>query len=203
MKSLVSKEGRWLSNERSEGNTIYPFNRASAFAQEIKKLGQTDSGGTGLDECRILLAEMGNIIALVRMIRAAKRKVLGDRMPFLPSSCSSTVDQALISLEEKTSAMPGMDESISAILNKPDPDFVRAYVNVFKGVIIKSDNSFMSGFFCMVPALCLCWMEASLQGKEMMHKKNITGDGYYTDDGFAVGLAFSLCVLGQVKQYER
>jgi hypothetical protein len=46
-------------------------------------------------------------------------------------------------------------------------------------------------------------MEISCQGKEMMHKKNITRDGYFTDDGFAVGLAFVLSVFGQTKSYER
>ena len=46
-------------------------------------------------------------------------------------------------------------------------------------------------------------MEASIQGKETMHKKNTTRDGYYIDDGFAVGLAFALSVLNQTKAYER
>ena len=45
-------------------------------------------------------------------------------------------------------------------------------------------------------------MGASIQGKEMMHKKNISRNGYFTDDGFAVGLAFCLSVLEQNKQYE-
>jgi WASH complex subunit 7 len=46
-------------------------------------------------------------------------------------------------------------------------------------------------------------MDASLQGKEMMHKKNITRGGYYTDDGFAIGLAFILSVTDQQKMYDR
>ena len=35
-----------------------------------------------------------------------------------------------------------------------------------------------------------------------MHKKDVSRDGYYTDDGFAVGLAFSLSVLNQTKTFE-
>mmetsp|Transcript_20449 Transcript_20449/g.44383 ORF Transcript_20449/g.44383 Transcript_20449/m.44383 type:complete len:1312 (+) Transcript_20449:63-3998(+) len=197
VKSLLSREFRWFDNQKSEGNTIYPFGRASTFAQEIKKL-EADSGNNGLDECRVIISEMGNTIALVRMIRAAKRRVITDEMPFLPSY--DTPDTAKGINGSKTN----VDEMVSAILLKPDPDFVRAFVNVFRGVIQKSesDNSFMGSFFCIVPALCLCWMETSIQGKEMMHKKNITRDGYYTDDGFSVGLAFALSVLGQTKIYE-
>lgn len=137
------------------------------------------------------------------MIRAAKRRLLTDEMPFLSSY--NTSDVTKFTNKSKTNdAKAGVDAVVSNILLKPDPDFVRTLVNVFRSVIQKqeSDNSFMGSFFCIVPALCLCWMETSIQGKEMMHKKNITRDGYYTDDGFSVGLAFALSVLGQTKIYE-
>lgn len=201
LKSLLSREFRWFSNHKSEGNGTYPYGRASTFAQEIKKV-ETSSGNNALDECRIVISEMGNVIALARLIRAAKRRVSSDEMPFL----SSYVAPAMGSRNEtETNAKADVDDAIASVLQKQDPDFVRAYVNVFRGVIQKSppDNSFMATFFCIVPALCLCWMDASIQGKEMMHKKNITRDGYYTDDGFAVGLAFLLSVLNQTRSYER
>mmetsp|Transcript_21613 Transcript_21613/g.52202 ORF Transcript_21613/g.52202 Transcript_21613/m.52202 type:complete len:1326 (+) Transcript_21613:117-4094(+) len=201
-KSLLSREFRWFENQKGEGNTIYPFDRASAFAKEIKKL-EAESGNNGLDECRVIVSEIGNVIALVRMIRAAKRRVFSDEMQFLP--CYNIPGTVKSLNEGRTNdAKSSIDNAVSDILNKPDPDFVRAFVGVFRGVIQKSEseNAFMGNFFCIVPALCLCWMEASIQGKEMMHKKNITRDGYYTDDGFAVGLAFALSVLGQTKTYE-
>lgn len=203
MKSLLAKEVRWYMHQKNDGNSIYPFERAASLAKEINKQVQTSSGITGLDQFRIFLTEMGNIIAFVRIMRASKRKVLTDQMPFLPSSVDPMLGKIDFFEESGSHAKFEMEVCVTAILNKPDPDYVRAFVNVFKGVVSKSDNSFMNGFFCMVPALCLCWMESSLQGKEMMHKKNITRDGYYVDDGFAVGLSFCLSVLGQVKQYER
>jgi len=201
MNSLLSREFRWFDNQKNVGNNTYPFARASIFAQEVKKL-EVDSGNNALDECRIIISEIGNVIALGRMIRAAKRSVFSDELPFLPSYAIPA--DASEGPQSKPNAKSGLHDAISAILTKQDPDFVRAFVNVFRGVIQKSqsDNSFMGSFFCIVPALCLCWMEASIQGKEMMHKKNITRDGYYTDDGFAVGLAFSLSVLDQTKTYE-
>ena len=202
VKSLLSRELRWFDNQKSEGNTVYPFARASTFAQEFKKI-KSDSGNNGLDECRVIISEMGNTIALVRMIRAAKRNVCSDEMPFLPSyDAPADVSKAL---QDNPNAKSAVDDAVLAVLTKQDPDFVRAFVNVFRDVIneSQSDNSFLGSFFCLIPPLCLCWMEASIQGKEMMHKKNINRDGYYIDDGFAVGLAFTLSVLGQTKTYER
>ncbi|EED91652.1 hypothetical protein THAPSDRAFT_262956, partial [Thalassiosira pseudonana CCMP1335] len=200
VKSLLSKEFRWLNNQKNECSNIYPFSRASAFAQELKKF-ELESGNTGLDECRNVLSEIGNIIAFVRMIRAAKRKIFGDEMAFL--SPSVTVEEISNAEEryDKSSAQLGLDETISSIIQTQDTDFIRAFVNVFKGVL-QHQEDLLGSFFCMVPALCLCWMDASIQGKEMMHKKNISRNGYFTDDGFAVGLAFCLSVLEQNKQYE-
>ncbi len=188
---------------------MYPFDRALTFAQEIKKL-EAVSGNNALDECRVAVSEMGNTASLVRMVRAAKRRVLSDEMPFVSTYSATVTAEAFkdssATIDSNTkSSKAGVDDAISGILQKSDPDFVRAIVDVFRGVIKKSEpgNSAMGSFFCIIPAISLCWMESSSQGKEMMHKKNIIRDGYYTDDGFAVGLAFVLSVFGQTKSYDR
>ena len=192
VKSLLSRELRWFNTQKSIGKGIYPFSRATAFTQEFKKL------DNGLDECRVIISEIGNTVALVRMIRAAMRRVFSNEMPFLSSTATSEGLQS-----QSSNVKSGVDDAISAILLGPDPDFVRSLVTVFKGVVtqkVQSDDS----FFCIVPALCLCWMEASIQGKDAMQKKSITTrDSYYTDDGFAVGLQFVLSALNQTEAYER
>lgn len=203
IKSLLSRECRWFENQRSEGPTMYPFGRALKFAQEVKKL---ETGNiNALEQCRIAISEMGNIVSLVRMVRAAKRRVLSHELPFILSYSVSSDTVNNLNDNSSTSAKTGLDEVISAILQKSDPDFVRALVSGLQGLTKQSDSGYMipKKFFCIVPALCLCWMEVSCLGKEMMHKKNITRDGYFTDDGFAVGLVFVLSVFGQTKSYER
>lgn len=147
---------------------------------------------------RTLLTDIGNIISFVRLIRAARKKLSSNEMPYLPALNLSPNPSQL-----NSQAGNEINKLISETLQHNDSDFVRAFVDVFKGVSPDSKNSSMSCFFCLVPCLCLCWMEASLHGKEMMHKKNITQDGYYTDDGFAVGLTFCLVVFDQIEQYER
>ena len=208
IKSLLSRELRWVDNYKNEGNLGYPFDRATAFAREFKKL-QDDSDNNRLDECRVIISEMGNVIALARMIRAAKRRLFSNEVPFLSEPSVTSNDSRSFRKEDANNAQSDVDDALSSILDMPDTDFVRAFANVFRGEIIKksqeaecSDKLIMGIFFCVVPALCLCWMEHMVQGKEMMHKTSITRDGYYTDDGYAVGLAFTLSSLGQTMQYD-
>jgi WASH complex subunit 7 len=211
IKSLLSKELRWINNQRKEGNNIYPFSRAIEFTQEMKRLlEQSQSNQNGLDWCRSVITETGNILAMARMVRTARRKVLGDEMPFLSPIDVSIVkgkDQRTVKsgtgVKVRSNAAAEVEENIFAVLNKPDPDIFQGFASIFKEALLEHEDSFMSGFHCMLPALCLCWMDASLQGKEMMHKKNIARGGYFTDDGFAVGLAFFLSVADQQKMYDR
>lgn len=139
---------------------------------------------------RELLVSIGNIIAFVRLARTARKRVSGDEMPYV----QSRLPQSLI---ETSKLMPGIYS------HQQDYDYIRSFVDTLKGVFQESNASPQNGFFCLVPALCLNWIDASIQGKEMMHKKNITRDGYYTDDGFAIGLIFCLTILDQIKHYER
>ena len=144
VKSLLSRELRWFENQKNEGQntyTSYPFDRAATFAQEFKKL-ETDSGRNKLDECRIIIAEIGNIIGLGRMIRAAKRRVFSNEMQFLSSTSTSAGTTAEgLDANEVIIAESNVNDAVSAILNNSDTDFVRAFVNVFRGVIKKSKET--------------------------------------------------------------
>lgn len=134
---------------------------------------------------RELIISIGNIIAFVRMATTASKKVLGDEMSCLPNRLHNP------------KAKIAAKRVLSVVHEQQNPDYIREFVDAFKG-LLQAD-----GFFSLVPVFCLNWMDASIQGKEIMHKKSITNDGYYTDDGFAVGLTFCLVALDQVKQYER
>lgn len=211
IKSLLSKELRWIGNQIKEGNNVYPFNRASEFTDEMKRLlEQSQSNKIGLDWCRTVITEIGNALAIARIVRTARRKILSDAMQFLSPIDVSIVKEKDQSTSKKctvtmiqSNVARKVEENISTIVSNPDPDIVQGFSSIFKAALLDHEDSFMSGFHCMLPALCLSWMDASLQGKEMMHKKNITRGGYYTDDGFAIGLAFILSVTDQQKMYDR
>ena len=75
-------------------------------------------------------------------------------------------------------------------------------VNVFKKVLLAGDHAHLDNFYTIVPALCLSWVEASLVAKDRMFKQNRSKEAYYTDDGFAVGVAYVLAILEQGSRFD-
>ncbi len=53
----------------------------------------------------------------------------------------------------------------------------------------------------MIPPLTVNFVEHILLGKEKLTKKKAAG-GFFTDDGFAIGIAYILKLLDQYKQFD-
>jgi len=81
-------------------------------------------------------------------------------------------------------------------------DYFQVLVNVFKKVLTSGEHSHLDTFYALVPALCLSWVEASLKAKDRMFKKVRDQEAYYTDDGFAVGVAYVLAILDQGSKFD-
>lgn len=61
-------------------------------------------------------------------------------------------------------------------------------------------NAHLRSFYALVPALTLCHVESQLLAKDRLLKR-MKGGGF-TDDGFALGLAYLLRLLGQSEAFE-
>ena len=101
-------------------------------------------------------------------------------------------------------------------------DYFAVLVNVFKQVLLGGAAAAPAGgaegsggggedggvakhlalFYLIVPSLCLSWLDASLAAHDSMLKANRSRDAYYSDDGFAVGVAFVLEILGQGAKFD-
>jgi WASH complex subunit 7 len=79
-------------------------------------------------------------------------------------------------------------------------DYLRNLVNVFYGVFKGEAHKHMRLFYILIPSLTINFVESIKTAKDKILKKRQTGQ-YFSDDGFALGLAFVLKVLGQTKRF--
>jgi WASH complex subunit 7 len=231
IKGHLSKERRWFRKHKAECKNMYPYDRALKFVKEIRKLGVVD-GRTFLDQFRILITEIGNALGYVRMVRSAGMHFCSEAVRFLPDldqiidfkahagagsptegsadaedpdgePAEPAVEGAGLS-EGTVRAAANMDDVIGTLARNfsEGSDYFKVLVSVFQQVLMSGDHAHLDNFYMIIPALCLSWVDASYQAKNFMLKANRVRDTYYTDDGFAVGLAYIMAILKQESKFD-
>uniref|UniRef100_A0A7S2MKL7 Uncharacterized protein n=1 Tax=Octactis speculum TaxID=3111310 RepID=A0A7S2MKL7_9STRA len=106
--------------------------------------------------------------------------------------------------EETVRSAGNLDDVIGTLRQNfsEGSDYFKVLVSVFQQVLLSGDHKHLDDFYLIVPALCLSWVDSSLQAKSVMYKSNRTRDSYYTDDGFAVGIAYIMAILGQGSKFD-
>jgi len=109
---------------------------------------------------------------------------------------------------ETVTAASHLDSVVSTLLRNfsaGSSDFFKVLVKVFQPALLSEEHRHLQYFHMIVPALCLAWIDASLQAKDAMLKKTSRTGGaremYFTDDGFPMGVAYCLAILKQVCMY--
>ena len=78
------------------------------------------------------------------------------------------------------------------------PDYFEALVSVFEEELRCETNAHLREFWLLLPALCASHCEALLAAKERLGKRGReAATAGFADDGFAMGVAYLLRVLGQ------
>ncbi|CAG2103931.1 unnamed protein product [Medioppia subpectinata] len=206
IKSRLIKD---LRHFRDSNANKFPFERAEKLCKGIRKLGLTADGMSYLDQFRQLISQIGNVLGFVRMLRSGALHCSSNSVNFVPD----LDDMTEVSFETMTS-----DESLSAdtvtaaqnldsILNTlnlnftESTDYFKLLVDVFAQTFRDSKNYHLKNFYAILPATTYNFVEHLIISKEKMTRKNKVGAAF-TDDGFAMGVAYILKLLDQFNDFD-
>ncbi|KAK9889027.1 hypothetical protein WA026_004312 [Henosepilachna vigintioctopunctata] len=204
IKSRLLRDLKFFSEHKGELNQMYPYERAEKFNYGIKKLGLNEDGLSYLDLFRKLISHIGNAMGYVRLIRSGGRRSLSEGTCFIPDfkkveSISQYFDKDEIPHLTKKAALFFTHDLKTLVDNFEEAtEYFKLLVDVFVPIFRDSKHIHLKNFFIIVPPLTINFVEHSLTFKERL-KKNKT-DAAFTDDGFAMGLAFIIELLEQEEQ---
>ncbi|XP_054164766.1 WASH complex subunit 4-like [Oppia nitens] len=174
-----------------ESNAIkFAFEKADKLVKGIRKLGLTPDG-------------------FVRMLRSGALHCSSNSVNFVPDLDDLTeVSFHAMTSEENLSAdtvtaAHNLD-SILVTLNRnftESTDYFKLLVDVFVQIIRDPKNYHLKNFYVILPALTYNFVENLIISKEKMTRKNKVGAAF-TDDGFAMGVAYILKLLNQFNDFD-
>eukprot|EP01083_Nonionella_stella_P030788 84334_1 len=186
--SSILKEERWFNGQQKGENTSYPYKRALAFRRELSEVLASDGSSTILEMCRTIVTEIGNSLGLLRLSRSSD----------IYRRHQSRQYDIFLSASKKENHYSHSDVSVYNERNTVSRDsLLKKSANVIQEAYTASNFHDIESLYILYPVLSLSWLDASLRGKGMLRKKINTSDGYYTDDGFALGCSFLFNTFGQ------
>ncbi|XP_063053067.1 WASH complex subunit 4 [Engraulis encrasicolus] len=207
IKSRLIKDIRFFRETKDESDQKYPFERAEKFNRGIRKLGITPDGQSYLDQFRQLISQIGNAMGYVRMIRSGGLHCCSSAIRFVPDledivNFEEAVKEEGLS-EETLKAASLLDSVLGDLTSNSaeGTEYFKMLVGVFSPEFRSVKNMHLRNFYMIVPPLTVNFVEHSIGCKEKLNKKN-KGGASFTDDGFAMGVAYILKLLDQYQEFD-
>lgn len=207
IKSRLMRDIRFIKTQRENGTTPYTYERAEKFQKGIRKLGMTPDGLSYLDQFRQLITHIGNALGYVRLIRSGGLHASSNAVSFLPNIDSSIPFELMcknLNYSATTQAAAKCLENDIANLVRHFTEGIQYFkllVNVFASAFRDTESHHLQQFYAIVPPLTLSFVDNSISNKEKMFKKNQIGAAF-TDDGFAMGIAYLNALLNQSSELD-
>ncbi|XP_065380809.1 WASH complex subunit 4 isoform X3 [Macaca fascicularis] len=207
IKSRLIKDIRFFREIKDQNDHKYPFDRAEKFNRGIRKLGITPEGQSYLDQFRQLISQIGNAMGYVRMIRSGGLHCSSNAIRFVPDLEDIVNFEELVKeeglAEETLKAARHLDSVLSDHTRNSaeGTEYFKMLVDVFAPEFRRPKNIHLRNFYIIVPPLTLNFVEHSISCKEKLNKKNKIGAAF-TDDGFAMGVAYILKLLDQYREFD-
>lgn len=207
IKSRLIKDIRFFRETKDQSDQKYPFDRAEKFNRGIRKLGITPDGQSYLDQFRQLISQIGNAMGYVRMIRSGGLHCCSSAIRFVPDLEDIVNFEELVKeegLSEETQRAASVLDLVLEDLTSNSAEgteYFKMLVAVFAPEFRSMKNMHLRNFYMIVPPLTVNFVEHSIGCKEKLNKKNKTGAAF-TDDGFAMGVAYILKLLDQYLEFD-
>ncbi|KAJ8262124.1 hypothetical protein GJAV_G00162500 [Gymnothorax javanicus] len=207
IKSRLIKDIRFFRETKDQSDQKYPFERAEKFNRGIRKLGITPDGQSYLDQFRQLISQIGNAMGYVRMIRSGGLHCCSSAIRFVPDLQDIVNFEELVKeegLSEGTQKVASVLDSVLGDLTSNSAEgteYFKMLVSVFAPEFRSIKNMHLRNFYMIVPPLTVNFVEHSISCKEKLNKKN-KGGAAFTDDGFAMGVAYILKLLDQYQEFD-
>ncbi|RZF33686.1 hypothetical protein LSTR_LSTR007064 [Laodelphax striatellus] len=206
IKSKLLKESNFYQENRNQLHFKYPYERAVKLNKDIQSLGTVD-GLSYMDKFRILITHIGNALGYVRMIRSGGLHCCSNAISFIPD-IEHLVKFNEIAVEENATecsreASTGLDRVVTSLARNltEGTEYFKLLVDVFAPVFQDAKNSHLRNFHMIVPALTVNFCRTSVSSKERLSKKSKEGAAF-TDDGFAMGIAYMLQVINLNNEFD-
>ena len=207
IKSRLMRDIRFIKTQRENGVTPYTYEKAEKFQKGIRKLGMTPDGLSYLDQFRQLITQIGNALGYVRLIRSGALHASSNAISFLPNNNSSVSFETMCkNLNYNTTTQAAAkcleDDIANLVRNFTEGiQYFKLLVDVFASAFHDTQSHHLQQFYAIVPPLTLSFVDNSISNKEKMFKKNQTGAAF-TDDGFAMGIAYINALLNQSSELD-